>query len=211
MSIKLLELDVERRNALLNASLKEFALKGFDAASTNIIAKEAGISKPLMFHYVGSKYELFLSVYDYFYDVLVKEYYNRIDYDEKDLFHRLRKSYVIQLELINKYPQILEFNKLSMITNSHEINLELEKRELNKHSNCYPDLFDNIDESKFRKGLNIDQCKQFIYWSNIGFINQLLDDIRKEEIVAFRSESIIKKLDEHFDELRNIYYAVGKE
>ena len=63
---KLLELDTQRRDAILNAALKEFSLRGYDNASTNVIAKEAGISKALMFHYVSSKQDLFLAVYDYF-------------------------------------------------------------------------------------------------------------------------------------------------
>lgn len=56
----LLDLDKQRRNALLNAALREFTSQGYDNASTNIIAKEAGFSKALMFHYVGSKQELFI-------------------------------------------------------------------------------------------------------------------------------------------------------
>ncbi|WP_242822971.1 TetR/AcrR family transcriptional regulator [Syntrophobotulus glycolicus] len=47
-----------RRNAILNAAFKEFAERGFDEASTNVIAKESGISKGLMFHYVNSKKDL---------------------------------------------------------------------------------------------------------------------------------------------------------
>jgi len=39
MTTKLLELEPLRRDAILNSALKEFALKGFDNASTNIIAK----------------------------------------------------------------------------------------------------------------------------------------------------------------------------
>lgn len=66
MPTKLLDLNTERRDAILNSALKEFTLRGFDDASTNVIAKEAGISKALMFHYVSNKQELFLVVYDFF-------------------------------------------------------------------------------------------------------------------------------------------------
>lgn len=83
--IKLLELDAQRRNAILNAALKEFSLQGYDNASTNVIAKEAGISKALMFHYVNSKQELFLMVYDYFSNLMEKEYFKLINYEEKDI------------------------------------------------------------------------------------------------------------------------------
>lgn len=205
---KLLELDPQRRDAILNAALKEFSLRGYDNASTNIIAKEAGISKALMFHYVSSKRELFLMVYDYFSDIMEKEYFKRMNYEEKDIFDKLHQSYVLQIALIQKYPWITELNKLSHITKSEEINEELKKRQI--HSDCYPQLFNEVDETKFRKGLDIEISKQFIYWANIGFTNQLLDKIRNtEEKIA--SDVLLEKLDKYFEELKKIFYGSNDE
>ncbi|MEM5769547.1 MAG: TetR/AcrR family transcriptional regulator, partial [Bacillota bacterium] len=62
----------------MNAALREFASKGFDDASTNVIAKESGISKPLMFHYVKNKKDLFLFLFDYCLEILDREYFGRI-------------------------------------------------------------------------------------------------------------------------------------
>ena len=50
---------------IINAALKEFAQRGYEEASTNRIAKAAGMSKALMFHYVKSKEELLLMLLDY--------------------------------------------------------------------------------------------------------------------------------------------------
>ncbi len=211
MLIKLLDLEPQRRDAILNAALKEFALKGYDNASTNVIAKEAGISKALMFHYVNSKQELFLFVYGYFTDLLDKKYYKLLDFNEKDIFNRLRQSYLLQIQLLKRYPWIFEFNKLSIVTNSNEINKELEERESKKQSSCYNQIFDMIDESKFREGLDMEKCKQFILWSNIGFTNQILDDIRNSETSDLDYELIIERVDGYFDELRKIFYESSNE
>lgn len=211
MSRKLLNLEFPRRNAILNAALKEFALRGFDNASTNVIAKEAGISKALMFHYINSKQELFTLVYDYFAELLDKEYFTKIDFSEKDIFARLRQSYLLQIDLIKQYPWIFEFNKLSIVTNSDEINKELEKRADKKHSSCDRQIFDMIDVSKFRVGLNIDKCKQIIFWSNIGFTNQILEYIRNLQNSNLDYKYIITTLDEYFDELRKIFYTSSNE
>ena len=206
MTAKLLDLEPLRRNAILNAALKEFALKGFDNASTNIIAKEAGISKALMFHYVNNKQELFLCMYDYFTELLDKEYSLKMDLVEKDIFNRLRQSYLLQIELLKQYPWIFEFNKLSVATNSDEINRELEKKALKKQSSCSTHIFEMIDESKFKAGLDIERCKQFILWANVGFTNEILDDIRNSEYPDLDYELIVKKLDKYFEELRKIFY-----
>lgn len=206
---KLFELDSRRRDAILNAALKEFSSQGYDNASTNVIAKEARISKALMFHYVSSKQELFLIVYDYFANLMEKEYFELMNYDEKDIFDRLRQSYILQIRLLEKYPWITEFEKLTHTTNSNEVNKELENRV--QHSNCYPNLFAQIDEVKFRKGLDIEKCKQFILWANIGFTNQLLDELRTTDITTVNSQIIIEKLDGYFDEFRKVFYTSSNE
>jgi AcrR family transcriptional regulator len=51
----------ERRKAVLDAATHEFALRGLHAASTDEIARAAGISQPYLFRLFGSKKELYLA------------------------------------------------------------------------------------------------------------------------------------------------------
>jgi AcrR family transcriptional regulator len=51
-----------RREAVLEAARIEFALRGLHGASTDAIARRAGISQPYLFRLFGSKKELFLAV-----------------------------------------------------------------------------------------------------------------------------------------------------
>jgi AcrR family transcriptional regulator len=51
-----------RREAVLEAARVEFALRGLHGASTDAIARRAGISQPYLFRLFGSKKELFLAV-----------------------------------------------------------------------------------------------------------------------------------------------------
>lgn len=207
MMTKLMSLEVAKRNVILNAALKEFVAKGFDKASTNIIAKEAGISKQLMFHYVVNKQTLFLDVYDYFTELLDKEYFKKIDFSQKDIFDRLRQSYLLQMELIKRHPSILNFSKLSSVTQSEELDKELAKRAHKKHFSCNDQLFDTLDDSKFRKELDLEKCKQFIFWANVGFTNQLLEAVRETVPDAINGELILKKIDAYLDELRKVFYS----
>jgi AcrR family transcriptional regulator len=52
----------ERREAVLDAALEEFALRGLGGASTEAIAAKAGISQPYVFRLFGTKKELFKAV-----------------------------------------------------------------------------------------------------------------------------------------------------
>jgi AcrR family transcriptional regulator len=51
----------ERREAVLEAALAEFAAHGLDGGSTDAIASAAGISQPYVFRLFGTKKELFMA------------------------------------------------------------------------------------------------------------------------------------------------------
>ena len=48
-----------RRDEVLDAAMVEFADRGFEGASTEDIARRAGISQPYLFRLFGTKKELF--------------------------------------------------------------------------------------------------------------------------------------------------------
>ena len=50
-----------RREDLLAAAVEEFARAGFHGASTDAIARRAGISQPYLFRLFGSKKDLYLA------------------------------------------------------------------------------------------------------------------------------------------------------
>ncbi|MCU0378182.1 MAG: TetR/AcrR family transcriptional regulator [Bacteroidales bacterium] len=56
------EIREERKNLIMNAALDQFANVGFHAATISQIAKQAGISKGLMYNYFRSKEELLAGI-----------------------------------------------------------------------------------------------------------------------------------------------------
>jgi AcrR family transcriptional regulator len=55
----------ERRETVLEAARHEFAQHGLHGASTDVIARKAGISQPYLFRLFGSKKALFIAVNDW--------------------------------------------------------------------------------------------------------------------------------------------------
>ncbi len=201
---KLLDLEPNRRDTLLNAAIKEFAQKGYDEASTNIIAKEAGISKALMFHYVGSKKDLFLFLCDYCGRIVKEGYYDPMNFGERDLLKRLRQSYMLQLNLLQKYPWILEFTQIIKDEASEEVREALDP--VRQEPVCCRTMFDGIDETKFREGLDVETCKKLIYWANVGFTNDILNGIRNCNRSELDYEKIAGELDTYLNELKKSFY-----
>ena len=109
MFSKFLNMEEEKQERIINAALKEFAQKGFDKASTNVIVKEAVISKGLLFHYFNNKKDLFLFLYDYTLEILLNEIYQKIDSMEKDILIRFRQIALLKMELMTKHPEMFNF------------------------------------------------------------------------------------------------------
>lgn len=52
MNNNLKNIPKDKKEAILEAALEEFAIGGYENASTNKIVEKAGISKGLLFHYL---------------------------------------------------------------------------------------------------------------------------------------------------------------
>lgn len=206
MFSKFLSLESERRDVVLNAALKEFAKKGFDDASTNVIAREAGISKPLMFHYINSKKDFFLFLYDYCLDILGREYFDRIDLNEKDIFERLRQTCLLKIQVIQKYPWIFDFIRVAVFTDSEAVKDELQKRRKKVEKSSFELFFGDMDISCFRSGLDVDKAKQLIFWAVSGYAGQILEQFKGSDILEFDFEKIRTEFDGYLNELRKTYY-----
>ena len=206
MFTKFLSLEPERQSIILNAALKEFARKGFDDASTNVIAKESGISKPLMFHYVNNKKDFFLFLYDYCLDILGREYFDRIDLHEKDIFERLRQTCLLKIQVLQKYPWIFDFVKVAVFTESEAVKDELEKKRKMVESRSFERFYGDIDTSCFRSELNVDKAKHLIFWAVGGYADQILNQFKSLDAPEFDYEKILAEFDGYLNELRKAYY-----
>jgi len=208
MFTKFLNLEPVRRNTILNAALREFASKGFDDASTNVIAKESGISKPLMFHYVNNKKDFFIFLYDYCLDIVNREYFDQINLHEKDIFERLRQTCLLKIQLLKKYPWIFDFIRVAVFTDSEMVKEEVEKRRKMVETSSFERFYGDIDTSRFRSGLDIEKSKQLIFWAVGGYADQILEKFKSLDIKEFDFDKIRTEFDGYLDELRKTYYKL---
>src|ERR1700740_2025071 len=89
----------ERKDAVLDAAMVEFAERGYEGTSTEDIARRAGISQPYLFRLFGTKKELFVAtVSRCFRETL--ELFQRAAEGKRgeEALHAIGKAYVEQLE-----------------------------------------------------------------------------------------------------------------
>jgi AcrR family transcriptional regulator len=54
----------ERRTEIIEIAIEHFAMHGYNGTSTDVVAREAGISQPYLFRLFGTKRELFLACHE---------------------------------------------------------------------------------------------------------------------------------------------------
>lgn len=203
---KLLALAPERKNAILNAALKEFSLKGFSEASTNTIAKNAGLTKPLMFHYIRNKKDFFLFLYDYCMAVLEKEYFFKVNVCEKDIFIRLRETSLLKIGVMRRYPCIFEFVMKAVYTDSDAVKDAMETRREDAKSSLYERFYGDIDTACFRDGLDVGKAMQLIFWAVGGYANHVMERFKNSPLADADFEKIHVEFDGYLNELKKVYY-----
>ncbi len=96
----------ETRQGILMAALKAFAEKGYAATSISYIAKEAGISKGLTYHYFHSKEDLLHGIFHYL-NSFSGEVLGLLK--DKSPKQQLRLSVEMTFEYIQKNPDLMRF------------------------------------------------------------------------------------------------------
>ncbi len=88
----------ERREEILAVALRHFAVGGFRGTSTEVIAREAGISQPYLFRLFRTKKELFLACTDRA-DERVREVFLRAAESAPpgEVLHTMGKAYITEL------------------------------------------------------------------------------------------------------------------
>ena len=199
-------LEDEKRERIINAAIKEFALKGYQNASTNEIVKEAGISKGLLFHYFSNKKTLYLFLYEYCMDILLNEVFSKIDLRHEDIFQRLRRSAVVKFGIYKRFPQIYKFALSVVQEENPEVRQEISDRVKTLKDSGYLKFFDDIDTSKFREDIDTSKAINLIIWSMDGFANNLLAKLNVLNLNEETVEKWITEWDKYSNILEKCFY-----
>lgn len=196
---------------ILNAAMKEFAEKGFDNASTNEIVKEAEISKGILFHYFSNKKKLYLFLFDYCIDIMLNEFYKKINLDERDIFNKLHQIMIVKLELVNKYPQIITYVQSAAKETQSDIRNILESKSGKLTEDAYKKIFDNIDISKFKEDIDAAKAINIIMWTIEGFSAIEIKKMQLKIVDKIDYEKVFADVDVYIEILKNSFYKNNLE
>ena len=154
-----------KQETILKSAIHIFALYGKSKASMATIAKNANVSKPLLFHHYQSKETLYKKSYMYIleqFQILKKQLH-----PTESFIEALPNILEGKLALESKIPGIYQFYELEHPTSP----------------TLPPHPFTPTDLKRFKKGISVDQFWKTLFYMTIGFEHALVS--RKDTTLLF--------------------------
>jgi len=172
----------DKKTIVIKAALEEFAENGYAAASTNTITRKAGISKGLLFHYFGSKQQLYLAVLDFCMDQVLARFDEELKYVSRDIIERIVELNKLKLRLNADMPLSQRFLTEAFIKPPEGLAKEIAVRQVHIYTGYMPLLLENVDRSNFRE--DIDQEKA------VELVIAVANAVGEKYIKAYREEGV---------------------
>lgn len=191
---KFKELTEEKQQPIIEAALKCFGKHGYKKASMNDIAQDSGVSKPMLFHYFGTKKDLYLYLSEYVKNVLLEGYMSNEIKACDDFFERIIAASKVKMGILERCPHILIFI-ISMLTETDPAVRDIAGTitpDAKKFSNNL--VIKEGDRKKFKEGVDIDMILRTIFLLAEGYAHEACTGQCDYSTVAEELEKIMYML-----------------
>ena len=198
--------DVDFKNEkvikIINTAYKEFAKYGKSKASLNNILKSSGISKGAFYYHFKDKESLFQFLLFHSSSKSTQDIEKQLDWDDRDVIRRTCNKTKAKLTLFKENPYMFEFaDKFQK-----EIIGSLDEKYVENYKNKF--YHQNIDFSKFKKQINVQEAIHIIRWTYKGIGFELLNDYDKEMNKVVMSELMDDTLVSEINDTCDRYYLI---
>lgn len=200
------KLPADARKRILDAALAEFVARGFDGASTNTIARAAGVAKGLVFHHFGSKSDLFLAVHEHVTAAVTAKIVEETG-EPLDLFAWLRDVAIRKLRVLQQDPTAYRFAVVA-----HDapppLRVEIERRMSELRAKAWTHIRSSIDASRLRPGVSLEQAIETLALLGDGLDRRYMPRVAAMPGCGFAHlEQLTEEVWAHYERLRDGLYA----
>jgi len=159
---KFLSLPQEKQNKIVTAAMNLFGEVGYKKAYVSEIASAAGVSKALIFHYFGSKKDLYSYMVYYTGKIVMTEAHEKRDTANKEFFERAIITTRFRLSIISRYPAMSSFIESVYSEDDPEVASDVERlRSIAGDMHSRVEL-DDVERKKLKDGADPGQAESII-------------------------------------------------
>jgi len=200
---KVMRIKDEKRQRIIQAAMQEF-IKGYRNARTDKIVECAGISKGLLFHYFGTKKELFIFLFQYAVDIIGGEY-KTSRFESRDFLDNIWQLSLLARKLVSKHSLVYGFLASAYFSLQEVFPGELQNFQ-NPVEELKHKLLDRADRSLIRTDLDPEKALRTILWTVDGYSLELARLGRRVADYKLHYDRIETELADYLKLLRKVLY-----
>lgn len=166
----------ERREAMMRASMAAFGQHSYKEASTEDIARNAGISKGLLFFYFRNKRALYLRTIDYLMERAIQRIVDDDFYAIDDFFELMLYAGERKLATLKRWPWALEFSIRAFYADHADVRDIMAGWTTRQVDVMFERFFKEVDFSRFRDEVNPREVLDMLIMLGDGYLHQKLSN-----------------------------------
>lgn len=208
---KIMSLSEDKRRPIIDAAMKEFT-KGYRNANTAVIAREAGISKGLLFHYFPTKKELFFFLVRYALGILLPQY-EKIDVSGKDFLESLWEMTMVKMEMIKKQGALYDFLLSAIFSLQKEFPEDFQGFS-DPTAQLMGKIYAKTDNSLIRDDINPEKAYRLMVFMMRGYADEIIAEMTETRRISLADlepdmQRLLDDWKEYLAILRKAFYKNG--
>jgi AcrR family transcriptional regulator len=181
----------DKKKQILEASIKCFAEKGYQATSIQEISDSLGIAKGSLYFYFKSKEDLLVSICSYYFEQMLKQFWDTMDDPNLSPREKLMKQVIDQYEQLtqNDFVNMLMKERFEVNQEIHELFFMLRAQQMRGNQQCLLELY-----GEEIKPFSFDAATILIAMIN-GYMSYVVMEQMKLDFHAV-SEFVVDRLDD---------------
>ena len=155
---------------IINGAMKCFSIHGYEKASMADIAKEAGVSKALLFHYFETKKKLFLYLWNLTAEKTRESLVASDVEGDKDFFSVMEKGLKAKMDLARSWPWMAIFAVKAWYEDDPEVSPDITKSTDPYAKVTGETLRQLYPDTDFRDDLDIGVMYKDMYYMSEGYL-----------------------------------------
>lgn len=160
----------EKRQRIINAGYRIFSQNSYKKSPVGEVAKEAGISRSLLFYYFRNKKELYLFLWDEACRVTLEALKEEKCYEPDSLFEMMDRGLAAKMKVMRKYPELTAFVMKAFYEKDPEISKTIQESYSGYLDQKAGVTIDMLHPEEFRPGLDLEMMLKEMYWATEGYL-----------------------------------------
>ena len=167
-------LSAEKQKQIINAALTCFGMTGYKKTSVQDIAEAASISKAMIFHYFGTKLEMYMYLANYVVQFMIGEYQKSLAQipQQTDFFDQILYSTKLKVSLMKEHPAILQFVHTMFLEQDPDVRPHIDSllsqgQALRQSFSLQP-----FDHHKFKANVDVPTILSMLTWMIEGYLHK---------------------------------------